>query len=147
MYEYKNFIVYIITLSFVFQLGKILLSNTKFNDIYKVSVTIIITVNIIYNFSSCNFINDNHTNISNGVIEYDSVNIKKTFENKLEQTITRDIHNKYYVNLNIDVKTDMKKLLIYVYSNMNNDILMDIKKYISDKYCTPKDEVILIYEN
>lgn len=142
MYAYKRFVVYIIVLSFVVQLGKLILSKTKFNDIYKTSTSILVIIGILFYLKSFNFevVINELDNID--ISYYGNQNIKYEFENNLERLIEEDIHNKYYVNLNVSVSTDFDKLSICLIQN-NISNINDIRNYIFNKYCTPGDEVII----
>lgn len=146
MHEYKNFVIYIIVLSFAVQLGKLILSNTKFNNIYKTSASILIIIAIVFYLKSLSYEVTINEFDNNDISYYSNENIKYEFENKLEKIIKGDIHNKYYVNLNISVSTDFDKLVIRI---LQNDIsnINDIRNYIFDKYCTPGDEVIISDEH
>lgn len=146
MHEYKHLVIYIIVVSFAVQLGELILSDTKYKKIYKTSISILVIIGIFFYLKSLNYevvINE----FNNKYIPYyNNENIKYKFEDKLNTLIQEDIHNKYYVNLNVSVSTDFDKLSIYIFQN-NISNINDIKNYIFDKYCTPGDEVIILDEH
>ena len=127
-----------------------LLNKTKFEEIFKSISGIIIVIFIITSLSSCNA-NINFSNLKDDYTlnsenkKAESVLITK-FQNNLKSIIENDLHNTFYVNYTVEIKTDLKSLKIYVYSN--NKLLEDeITNYIKQKYCTSLDEVIIINEN
>lgn len=142
----KHFAMMIVIVSVFMQIGKTILANSQYEKLYKIIsaffIMIIITLMI---FPSINkvFVTENK-NFKTSFVDSDT-NIKNEFEKKLEQIIENDIHNKFYVNYDIQVKTDFKKLKIYI-SNANRPNEKGIAEYIKKTYCTAKDEVIVLNE-
>jgi hypothetical protein len=146
MNKFKYLFVLLIIFSIFTQFGKVFLKNTQYEKIYKfISSFFIIFIVFMCIFPIGKNIMD--INYSNEIsLDSNKTDIKKEFENRLSQTIERNIHNIFYVNYIINVETDFSHLQIYITAKetaMDNDV----KNYIISNYCTSKDEVYLISEN
>lgn len=146
MNKFKYLFVLLIIFSIFTQFGKVFLKNTQYEKIYKfISSFFIIFIVFMCIFPIGKNIMD--INYSNEIsLDSNKTDIKKEFENRLSQTIERNIHNIFYVNYIINVETDFSHLKIYITAKetaMDNDV----KNYIISNYCTSKDEVYLISEN
>ncbi len=146
MNQIKGFYIILIVFSISIQFGRILTNETQYEKIFKVLSSFLIISLIVAGgiFSIKN-------NVANGTslnmtFEMQDINIKNEFESNLEDTIKRDIHNKFYVNYNINVDTDFKNLKIFI---VKKGTPMDerVENYIINNYCTSKDEVYMIDEN
>jgi len=145
MYTLKLTFFAVIVVCVVIKAGKLLLKKTHFEKLFQTISGIIIIITfytIITSFNIDDF--KIQTNIKG--IDYDSNNIEVQFENNLKKIIEEDIHNKYYVNLNIDVKTNMENLKIIIYGLQDKNFANEITRYIKNTYCTSNDEVIAINE-
>lgn len=146
MNKFKYLFVLLIIFSIFTQFGKVFLKNTQYEKIYKfISSFFIIFIVFMCIFPiGKNIMNINYSNEIS--LDSNKTDIKKEFENRLSQTIERNIHNIFYVNYIINVETDFSHLKIYITAKetaMDNDV----KNYIISNYCTSKDEVYLISEN
>ena len=131
----------IITISFVVQSGNLLLDKSSYDKLFKVISGIIIMIIITHYVSN---IQINSVTFLNDVFpEYADYNLKITFENNLANAIKNDLHKMNYVNINIDVKTDMKTLKIYVYGMCDESASQAVYDFLKNKYCTPNDEVFI----
>ncbi|MBQ6893988.1 MAG: hypothetical protein IJN40_00670 [Clostridia bacterium] len=146
MNQIKGFYVILIVFSVSIQFGRILTNETQYEKIFKVISSFLIISLIVAGGISLikNNVDDGTT--LNIAFDIQDTNIKNEFENKLEDTIKIDIHNKFYVNYDIDVDTDFKKLKIFV---VKKGTSMDekVENHIISNYCTSEDEVYMINEN
>ncbi len=147
MITFKNYITSIIVITIIIKTGSTLIDKTNFFRLFKTISGIIILSYVILSLSACEF--DKNLVADFNSIEFNSefTDYKKEFENKLGSLIQNDLHNKYYVKLNVEIKTDMKSLTIYVRGNFESIDADEIKSYILKTYCTSDDEVILINED
>jgi len=146
MSNLKGIIILIIIFSIFIQFGKVFLNNTQYEKIYKTTSSFfIIMVITICLFSLGKNIADIEI-LSQNSFDLSETNIKNEFENNLAKTIEENIHNIFYVNYTIKVKSDFKQLKIYVLAK-GNDTDDDVKNYIVNNYCTSEDEVYMINEN
>jgi len=149
--SWKSWISAIIVFSFVAQIGNIILKKTKFEEIFKTFTGVIFVILLITKIPHFN----NLIDFDKLTIKYDKTaynantnyEIKKSFQNKLSEIIQNDLHNIFYVNILVDVKTDLEMLKIYLRGSVTNDMADKITAYVQNKYCTPHDEVIFINGN
>lgn len=147
MEKFVLFLKDFLLIAVVLQFGNIILSKTKFHKSYKKISGIIMAICLVSSFLSFDYSTD-MPQIKSDYDNFDNTDIvKEQFQNKLKDIIKSDLHNKYYVNLNIDVDTDYDLLSIKISGKITPDMENDIEKYVKDKYCTPKDEVIITCED
>ncbi len=147
MEEFKIIIKNFIVLAVIFQLGGVILSKTRFFKNYKKISGIILTICLISSFMKLDLSFDNIKIPYNEPDENYENTIKVEFQNKLKEMIENDLHNKYYVNVNVDVSTNYESVRIIISGNISDNEKITITNYIKTTYCTPKDEVIINGEN
>ncbi len=147
MQNYKSIVVTLIIITSIIQCGNLLLNRSAYNKLYK-TISGIFLIFILLTAVKNTAINIYTTDIPdiNKANEYNSNMLEDNFKSNLRELIIDDLHNLGYVNNDISIETTLDKLKIYIISDINNQSTKEIKNYIEDKYCTPKDEVIIANE-
>lgn len=144
--SFKDNLLSFIIVVLIIQIGKIILKQTSFLNIYKSVSGIVIIITLLYIFSS---IDMSIFNIDSDILYSKTSNneniIIKDFQNSLQLKIKDDIHNTFYVNPIVSVHTDLNTLNIHLTGNFYSSA-SKIRDYIYDKYCNQGDEVTITNE-
>lgn len=141
---FKGYIIKIIVLCAMLQLGSFVISTESFKRLYKLVGSVMLMVSIL-NLPSCNAEYKIPYTDPDYTVETDN-NINQEFTENVKDVIYKDIKETYKIeSFRVEVKSDYVSISIsiFVYGNFSDEIKDSLLKYIKSKYCTDEDEVIV----
>jgi len=142
MYSLKLYIIKIIAIVAVLQIGGLFINKPSFARLYTLTGAIIL-ITALFSFPDIDF-NLPKVNVSdNSTLPAFEDAFKKTFENNLADKITNSIYKNFNLNCKVDIETDMEHMEIYVLYDSKNISPDELSDYIKSVYCTQNDRVVI----
>ena len=142
MESIKLYIIKIIVVVAVLQIGGFFINIRSYNHLYSLVGGVILIATI---FSAPGIkIDTNYLDLSHKEeIPAFEDTIENTFETRVEEMIAEGLHKKYKTQCRVEVDTDFEKLKINVF--FDNELISnnEIYNYIKNTYCTEKDKVVI----
>ena len=143
MYSLKLYIIKIIIVVAILQIGAMFINVRSYDRLYSLVGGIILIGTVLsvpdikLNLSSPDILTQTEIPVLEDVVG-------KTFENNLQELIQEDIYQNYKIRCEVKIKTDMEKLEIYVICNSNSISDTELYNYVKNSYCTENDKVVIM---
>ncbi len=145
MNNIKAYIIQIIIVASIAQIGGLMVSGKSYQKLYKLVGAIFLMLTI-FSFPTAEIKQLSDTSINYPLPDDAGTDyIYTEFTNKVSEKIKNSIKNQYGIECEVTVTTDKN------YSNMsiqvvcNNEIDTTVlKQYVTDNFCTQNDEVIVV---
>lgn len=142
MDSFKQYIIRIIVLCAVVQLGSVLITNDGFKRVYKLAGSIMLMISFL-SLPSCNTKLDFDFIEQNKTVSTDDL-LNGEFTDRVEKMISDDLKENFKLQFfRVEVTSDYSSINISVYGYFTNDEIATVENYIKNKYCTSEDEVMV----
>lgn len=143
MSEVKLYVIKLIVLIIVIQIGNVFLSKTAYKRIFNSVCGVIISLMIV--MPILKFVTSFRADITD---RSDSktesyTSFKDIFQNNLKKIIENDIQTGFNIKSDVEVNTDFSELKIVIHTETNNLNSKKIADYVKNKYCGEKDTVVI----
>lgn len=143
MSEVKLYVIKLIVLIIVIQIGNVFLSKTAYKRIFNSVCGVIISLMIVMPLFE--FVTSFRADITD---RSDSktksyISFKDIFQNNLKKIIENDIRGCFNIKSDVEVNTDFSELKIIIHTETNNSNSNKIADYVKNKYCGEKDTVVI----
>lgn len=141
----KIYIIQIIIVASIVQLGGLLVSGKSYQKLYKLVGAIFLMLTM-FSFPNANLkqIVDNSINYSQPD-EVGADYISTEFTQKVSEKIRNSIQSQYGIESEVTVTTDESYTAISIHVSYDGEIEpVELKQYVIDKFCTQNDEVIVV---
>lgn len=149
MEKIKLYIIKIILVAAVVQIGGLIVGSKSYQKLYKLIGGVFVIIAMI-SFPTINIseITDdlNYETIETSLVQGDF--IKSEFANRVSDKIKADIEDRFEkrCDVYVDIDDDFSKLNIRVSAAFDEESARLIQKYITESYCAESDEVIVVNE-
>lgn len=141
----KIYIIQIIIVASIVQLGGLLVSGKSYQKLYKLVGAIFLMLTM-FSLPKANLkqIVDNSINHSQ-LDEVGEDYISMEFTQKVSEKIRNSIQSQYGIESEVTVTTDKSYTAISIHVSYDGEIEpVELKQYVIDKFCTQNDEVIVV---
>ena len=143
MSDVKLYVIKLIVLIIVIQIGNVFLSKTAYKRIFNSVCGVIISLMIVMPiFEFVTSFRADITDRSDSKTE-SYISFKDIFQNNLKKIIENDIRGCFNIKSDVEVNTDFSELKIIIHTETNNLNSKKIADYVKNKYCGEKDTVVI----
>ena len=143
MSEVELYVIKLIVLIIVIQIGNVFLSKTAYKRIFNSVCGVIISLMIVMPiFEFVTSFRADITDRSDSKTE-SYISFKDIFQNNLKKIIENDIRGCFNIKSDVEVNTDFSELKIIIHAETNNSNSKKIADYVKNKYCGEKDTVVI----
>lgn len=141
----KIYIIQIIIVASIVQLGGLLVSGKSYQKLYKLVGAIFLMLTM-FSFPKANLKQIVDTSINHS--QPDEVGedyISMEFTQKVSEKIRNSIQSQYGIESEVTVTTDKSYTAISIHVSYDGEIEpVELKQYVIDNFCTQNDEVIVV---
>ncbi|MBQ4527398.1 MAG: hypothetical protein II998_04925 [Clostridia bacterium] len=141
MNTFKFYIIKIIIVSSVVQLGGLLITDNGFKKLFKLIGSVMLLVSIA-SVPGCDKQFDVNTNSQYNINISDFNSINEEFTENVEKIIENDLKERFSLEFfRVKVTSDYYTMKIYVNGMFSEAEKIEIEKHLKTTYCTSHDEV------
>ena len=141
----KAYIIQIIIVASIVQLGGLLVSGKSYQKLYKLVGAIFLMLTM-FSLPKANLKQIVDTSINHSQLdEVGEDYISMEFTQKVSEKIRNSIQSQYGIESEVTVTTDKSYTAISIHVLYDGEIApVELKQYVIDKFCTQNDEVIVV---
>lgn len=141
----KAYIIQIIIVASIVQLGGLLVSGKSYQKLYKLVGAIFLMLTM-FSLPKANLKQIVDTSINHSQLdEVGADYISMEFTQKVSEKIRNSIQSQYGIESEVTVTTDKSYTAISIHVSYDGEIEpVELKQYVIDKFCTQNDEVIVV---
>jgi len=142
MYSLKLYIIKIIVVVAILQIGGLFINIRSFARLYTLAGAIILVITI-FSFPDIKLKIYEADVTEKAVVPVFEDALEKTFEKNLADKIMKSVYEDLNLTCEVKIYTDMEQVEIYVFYENKNISPEELSNYIKSVYCSPKDRVVI----